>query len=275
MALSKPGPAGCSTPPRRHAFVVGVLSLAFVFGNRASASEAIPGYQWLGDQLAGFAFGGAGFAFAAQTNVSVTSLGFGGSALADEPYQVSLWDTNGTQLAAATVSTNSPLRNGTYYEPIQRLVLALGQTYYISAVGTDGGGWNGSVLSSSGAGLNGTFSVAPDLSYLASALGTNLGGIFPLSQEANTLLLVGANFEYATRPIIILSEVALAGGEARVDFSVTGGPAPLFLLLEAAQAGGPWLTNANAILTTNVPDRQFTFTSSQQGQVRFFRVLAP
>ena len=241
---------------------------------RMSASEAITGLNWLGNPITGFFAGGGGFTFSPQTNIKLTSLGFVGTALADEPYQVVLWDTNGTQVAQTVITTTSPLRHGTYYEPVQRLVLNAGEKYYLSAAGAQSGDYSGNVLSSSVTPVNGTFSVGPELTYLAAALGTNTDGRFPASEYPATFLFAGGNFEYATRPFVLLSSMALADGQAQVGFTVTGGPAFLFILLEAAQVTGPWTTNAGAILTTNVPDTEFTFTSSQQSEARFFRVLA-
>ena len=252
-----------------------LLLFALAAPQRVPAPEAIPAYQWLGDPLAGFAWGGAGFAFSPQTNIAVTSLGFGGAALVDEPYGVYLRDSNGNPLAQAVVTTGSPLRNGTHYEPIQRFVLSAGEKYYLSAAGVNSDAWSGSVLSTSGSVVNGTFSAAPDITYLGSALGTNSDGTFPLSEGANTLLLVGANFEYATRLVILLSRVSVVGGRVQVDFTVTGGPASSFILLEAVQPVGGWFTNAAAVLTTNVPGQEYRFTSDLQAPTGFFRVLAP
>lgn len=243
--------------------------------SRASAPEAIASYQWmLNPPVSGYLSGDAGFAFSPQTNIVVTSLGFGGASLADEPYRVSLWDTNGNRLAQAVVTTSSPVRNGTSYEAIQRFGLSAGVKYFLSAAGNQSGNWSGPVLSSAVDPVNGTFTVGPELSYLSAGLGTNAVGNFPLSEWPNTFLFVGANFEYATPPAVLLNGVTLTNGQAQVGFTVTGGPASSFVLFEATQLDGAWVANGNAILTTNVPDKQFTFSSSPQSQVRFFRVLA-
>ncbi len=252
-----------------------VMLFALAAPQRVPAPEAIPAYQWLGNPLAGFAWGGAGFAFSPQTNIAVTSLGFGGAALVEEPYGVYLRDSNGSPLAQAVVTTGSPVRNGTHYEPIQRFELSAGEQYFLSAAGVNSDAWSGNVLSTSGSLVNGTFSVAPEITYLGSALGTNSDGTFPFNVGANTLLLVGANFEYATRPVIVLSGVSVVGGQVQVNFTVTGGPASLFILLEAVQPVGGWFTNAAAVLTTNVPGQEYTFTSDLQDPTGFFRVLAP
>ena len=242
--------------------------------SRAAAPEAISGYTWLATPVSGFLSGDAGFAFSPQTNIVVTSLGFAGTSLGDEPYRVSVWDTNGNRLTQAVITTGSPVRNGTSYEPIQRLGLSAGVKYFLSAAGNDSGNWSGPVLSSAVDPVNGTFTVGPELSYLAAALGTNAAGSFPLNEWPNTFLFLGGNFEYATPPTVRLTSVTLADGQAQVSFTVTGGPASSFALIEADQLDGAWVADGNAILTTNVPDKEFTFTSPQQSPVRFFRVLA-
>ena len=239
------------------------------------ALEAIPSYQWSGRQIAGFAKGGAGFAFFSQRNLLVLSLGFGGGSITNEPYQVCLWDTNGLELACAIITTNSQLRNATWYEPIPLLSLDPGQTFYISAAGVDSGVWSGDTLLSSGLGQNGTFSVAPGIGYLGSATSTNSAGVFPLTVGPTYALPVGANFEYITGPLITLSGLTLTNDQAQVGFNLIGATPPSLILLEAEQPGGPWFTNLNATLMTNLPGAVYSFTLPQEGQARFFRVLAP
>ena len=258
-----------------HALMLG-LPLSLVSpANRSLALEAIPSYQWSGMQIAGYVKGGAGFAFSSGRNLLILSLGCGGRGLTNEPYQVCLWDNNGQQLACAIISTNSQLQGTTWYEPIPLLSLAPGATFYISASGVNSGVWSGDTLLSSGVGRNGTFSVAPDVNYLGSAAATNVAGEFPLNLGLTNTLLVGANFEYITGPLITMTGIILTNDQAQVGFNLIGATPPSFVLLEAEQPSGPWFTNLDAMLTTNVLGMAYSFTFQPQSQSGFFRVLAP
>jgi hypothetical protein len=267
-------PANLCEKPRL-VLVLDLLLLFLLPPSRVLALEAIPFYQVVGRPVTGFAKGGAGFSFSPATNLVVLSLGFGGANLTNEPYQVCMWDTNGVQLACAIITTNSPLRNLTYYESILPLALDPGQTYYLAAAGATSGVWSGETIVNSGLAQNGTFSVATDISYLGYALSTNSAGVFPLTVGANSALMIGANFEYINGPLIFLSGLALNGGQAQVGFSLIGATPPSFILLEAEQPSGSWFTNLDAMLTTNVLGAAYSFTFQPQGQAGFFRVLAP
>jgi hypothetical protein len=87
--------------------------------------------------------------------------------------------------------------------------------------------------------------------------------------------MIGANFEYDTPSRIFLTGIALNGGHARVDFNLTGATPPSFILLEADQPSGPWFTNLDAMLTTNVARAAYSFTFQPQSQSGFFRIFAP
>jgi hypothetical protein len=127
----------------------------------------------------------------------VTALGYIGSDVYNAPYQVSLWDTSGDQLASALVSTNTPWSGQGYFQAISSLTLNAGDTYYLGAVRPDSALWLGDVIIASGPDANGTFGVAPQISYLGYATGTNASGAFPgyVSNDPSALL-VGADFEF-------------------------------------------------------------------------------
>ena len=243
-------------------------------GLPAAAWEAIPSY-FIGKTYSGYFFGGAGFAFMPQTNLAITSLGFCGPDVTNEPVRVALWNTNGQQLVSAIVTTNSTFVNQTHYQSITPLALLAGQTYYLSSVGTRSGLWEGYTVPAPDGG--GGFTVASDLSYLASATGTNSAGNFPGTLGSPTVLTIGPNFVYSvlTHPLIWLTGVHRQNGQSQIGFSVSAGSLSSFSLLEAPQPTGPWTTNLTASLTTNTPGVSYTFTASAGGTNRFYIVQSP
>jgi hypothetical protein len=162
---------------------------ALLYCLTASAQqEAVPSFT-LGITAA-FATNGAGFAFSPNVPVAVTSLGFGGNDLASFPYQVSLYDSLGNQLASRKVTTGSTLYNQTYYESITPVDLTAGNTYYIGAVEVGNPSGNYWVGTQVGPSDGGSFSVDPDITYLngagvfVSGLPTfNLGNSFPVDEN--------------------------------------------------------------------------------------------
>jgi hypothetical protein len=164
--------------------------------NRASASEAICAYNSF-FSVVGHVQGGAGFAFSPLTDISVTSLGYSGYILDSNACQVSLWDVTGVQLAAAVINSSAPLFNQSRYLSIEALTLNSGGTYYLQGLVANGGSWVGDVVIMSGPERNGTFSVAPEISYLGHAVGTNSFGVFPNSVDTEPLAyFVGPNFQF-------------------------------------------------------------------------------
>lgn len=75
--------------------------------------------------------------------------------------------------------------------------------------------------------------------------------------------------------IITLNSLAVAGGQVKINFALASGLASGFHLLQANQVGGPWTTNAGALLTTNVPGSAFQFTTTNGPAMRFYRVQSP
>lgn len=110
------------------------LSCFCVFGyllciNAFAQNEAILNYY--GAVALGYAENGAGFIFIPSVSIEVTALGFNGDDLATSPYQVSLYNQNGSRLATATITTGSTLYNQTYYQSIAPVILPAFSTNYI------------------------------------------------------------------------------------------------------------------------------------------------
>jgi len=75
--------------------------------------------------------------------------------------------------------------------------------------------------------------------------------------------------------VIVLSAPAIASGQAQIPFTLTSGTASTFELLQSSLVNGPWVTNSNAALTTNVPGVTYTFTAPTAGADEFYRVQSP
>jgi hypothetical protein len=251
--------------------VVSAVSIAF----EISATEAILSCTRSGDQIVSYAPGGAGFAFSPNTDIDVGALAYCGFRIQYAAVQVSIWDTNGLQLASALVSTNSPKLAETYYESSSGLRLTAGKTYFLRAVEPDQDAWGGDYLSTNGPSSNGTFSVAAEINYLASARGTNSAGGFPGTLGTNAELYLGPNFIYTLPVSVVITQFQTLSGTVQIDFSVTNGADSSYTLLESGNLAGPWTTNLAAMLITNVPRVAYTFTAPATNPAQFFRVRTP
>jgi hypothetical protein len=192
--------------------VAAFVAYASLSGLHASAQEAISSYIIGSPNVVGYATNGAGFAFSPTASIAVTALGFGGSDLANYPYQVSLYNASGTQLATAQVTTGSSLVNQTYYQGISAVDLTVGATYYLGAVEVGdpfGNYWVGTVV---GDGLGGTFTVNPDINYLNSE--TDFFSGIPTNPQGSSYFFVDENFQFTPVPepsVLCLSAAGLLG----------------------------------------------------------------
>jgi hypothetical protein len=192
---------------------IAVASVLFTFTSlfvlHASPQEGIPIYTFGNVSVVGYALNGAGFSFSPNVPIAVTALGFGGSDLAVNPYQVTLFNSSGTQLATARVTTGSPFSNQTYYQGISAVDLTAGATYYLQATqaGNTNSVWVGNVV---GVDSSGTFSVNSDISYLNSAVNF-ISGI-PTVLNSPGDFYVDANFQFTVVPEPgVLGFLALGG----------------------------------------------------------------
>ncbi len=190
-----------------------LIVVALGLGVRAFAAEGVTSFNFTDptNAFSGIIPGGAGFEFKPTSPMTITSLGFAGD-LSEQPYFVSLRDVNGFNLASALVTLGSPLINQTRYGGIESVVLNVGDTYFVEAHGSFSGEWAGSILIAPPNDLaNGTFTTAPDFTYVGAAYGTNGSGVFPLSPGSSNpnQLYVGANFLFNGVPEP--STIALVG----------------------------------------------------------------
>jgi hypothetical protein len=77
-------------------------------------------------------------------------------------------------------------------------------------------------------------------------------------------------------PVIALAAPIIAGSQVQLNFTVSSGSAATFHLLQADQLGSrTWVTNASALLTTNVAGSSYHFTTTNGPATRFYRVQTP
>jgi uncharacterized protein YkwD len=77
-------------------------------------------------------------------------------------------------------------------------------------------------------------------------------------------------------PVMTLAAPVIAGSQVQLNFTVSSGPAATFHLLQADQLGSrTWVTNASALLTTNVPGSSYRFTTTNGPATRFYRIQTP
>jgi len=83
---------------------------------------------------------------------------------------------------------------------------------------------------------------------------------------------LAGTLQFAT-PSIIVAPPVLAAGSAQLDFSVNLLPASPFQLLKSSHANGPWVQDARAVLSTNVPGSAYRFTTAASGTpAQFYRI---
>lgn len=254
-----------------------LLGVAYLpSGVRIRAAEAIPTYTWVGAHyFVGYADGGAGIAFAPIRDIAVTQLGYAATEMSNEPVRVILQDTNDVVFGSVVVTTNSPLFNWSRYEPIPPTILRAGVTYYLSGDNAEDDVWTGYVIYGSTDSGSPVFTVSADLNYLAMVASTNLDGTFPKSFFTNSYWPISANFQYVTGQLVVLGGLQVQANQVQLGISVGGGTPSSLTLLEAEEPSGPWTTNLNASVVTNVPGVSYTLTATATAGSHFYRVRTP
>jgi len=107
------------------------------------------------------------------------------------------------------------------------------------------------------------------------ALATNAAGVFPANVSTGANLAVGANLQFYPAPLIVVEGLKARNAVVQVDFNMWGRQPTSFTLLESAQSGGPWQTNMQAQLITNVVCASYSFSTIAVGNVRFYKVQSP
>jgi hypothetical protein len=95
---------------------------------------------------------------------------------------------------------------------------------------------------------------------------------FPLAFGPPKQVTVSSN----STPVIVMGLPAVTNHQVLLNFSVSGGVAPSFHLLQTAQLSPPaWTTNSAALLATNTPGSSYQFTVTNNSAVEFYRVQTP
>jgi hypothetical protein len=76
-------------------------------------------------------------------------------------------------------------------------------------------------------------------------------------------------------PTIVLSQPMLTNNQVLLNFTVNGGSATTFHLLQTTQLNTSWTTNSTATFTTNTPGSSYRYTVTNNAPTRFYRVQTP
>ncbi len=75
-------------------------------------------------------------------------------------------------------------------------------------------------------------------------------------------------------PSVVMSTPIVAGGQVKLDFTLSPSGTGMFKLLQKDTLGAAtWITNTTATLTTNIPGSSFRFTTPTGPAGRYYRVL--
>jgi len=75
--------------------------------------------------------------------------------------------------------------------------------------------------------------------------------------------------------LIVVEGLKAGNAAVQVDFNMWGRPPTSFTLLESTQPGGPWQTNLQAQIVTNVVGASYSFSSTAVANMRFYKVQSP
>jgi hypothetical protein len=222
-------------------------------------------------------YGGAGWSFSPTTNLTVTSVGYLGTATGGDPNAVvTIWAGTNSAIASYTPITDpSAQPNEIVSAPVPPLLLAAGQTYSITvyAAPLSGSQWYGSVHDNSGFLGYAPFEVAPELSNYH-ALSLNQDGTFaPLSSDPaqdQQLLCSGPTFTYAIGLPPPTLQIALASNNNVLLSWPTN--AVGYVLQSSAAAMGTYTSVTNAPILSGV-NYLTTLPRSRAGG--FFRLMKP
>jgi len=76
-------------------------------------------------------------------------------------------------------------------------------------------------------------------------------------------------------PTIVMNQPMLTNNQVLLNFTVSGGSATTFHLLQTANLAVPWTTNSTATFTTNVPGSSYRFTATNNSSLEFYKVQNP
>jgi len=133
-----------------------------------------------------------GWSFAANDNLSVTSLGLWDETPADplaQTHQVGLWSSTGTLLGSATIQTNSPLTGSFRYAAIAPVALTSGLTYFLGSEISNP--FSDQYTSSAS-----SIVTAPEITFLGAARSNSAGGFSFPSITASVNGRFGPNFQF-------------------------------------------------------------------------------
>lgn len=76
-------------------------------------------------------------------------------------------------------------------------------------------------------------------------------------------------------PAIVMAAPVVARNQVQLNFTATAGPLSTFHLIQADVLGQVWITNGEAVLTTNILGSAYRFTTTNGPAKRFYKVQSP
>ncbi len=76
-------------------------------------------------------------------------------------------------------------------------------------------------------------------------------------------------------PTIVLGQPVLINNQVLLNFTVSGGSARTFHLLQTTNLAVTWATNLATTFTTNVPGSSYRFTTTNNSSLQFYAVQTP
>jgi hypothetical protein len=72
-----------------------------------------------------------------------------------------------------------------------------------------------------------------------------------------------------------MNQPVLTNNQVLLNFTVSGGSANTFHLLQTTNLTVRWVTNSTATFTTNVPYSSYRYTATNNSSLRFYKVQTP
>jgi hypothetical protein len=154
-----------------------------------------------------------GWSFTANSNVTVTQLGFFDNTPAtplSTSHAVGIWTNVGLLLGSSVVQTNSPITNGFRYVPTIPFQLNAGQNYVIGALVLDPPDNDNAFISGVPGSSPLSTTTAPEISYGGSRSGIVSSNLM-IPENLFPVDFFGPNFQFSVTPVPAPPAILLVG----------------------------------------------------------------
>lgn len=250
-----------------------LLALLCVLPASLPATEALQNVQPL--NISGVIPAESGFAFRANSNLTVTALGyqFRPSASASS-YVVRLLNAAGGEIRSATLNAPASATNQVVYTNVAPYEVTAGETNLVQAYdafyATNAGNprqWSGFVILTNDVNT-GTFAVAPEVAYVGAVTnGSDYAGT-----NSSSFLIVGPNFTFTAGSVVVPSTLVISlvnSNLVQLSWPVTDTTGQL---QSALAVTGAW-TNVPIAPTNNGPSKVVELPVVPPGA--YFRLTYP